>query len=245
MRRERRATSTLSSMARMPRWFVKTSCRSAETSAAAASSPPAAPSAAARAPVTGVDPEFVALFIEEAREVIAGLVERVPVWEQNPAETDMLRDIRRGFHTLKGSGRMVGAQRIGEFSWSVESLLNRVLSQTLQRSPDIVEIVRDAVRVLPRLVDELEHRGAPAADVAGLMSRADALSGRESSGMPPPPEAPAAEATPIADERSPVTEMVDADDAEFGVEPPSDAALGERMDPVLRDIFRWALPAGS
>jgi hypothetical protein len=30
---------------------------------------------------------------------------------------------------------MVGAQRLGEFSWSVESLLNRVISQTLSRSP--------------------------------------------------------------------------------------------------------------
>ena len=33
--------------------------------------------------------------------------------------------MRRSFHTLKGSGRMVGAQLIGEFAWSIENLLNR------------------------------------------------------------------------------------------------------------------------
>jgi chemosensory pili system protein ChpA (sensor histidine kinase/response regulator) len=168
-----------------------------------------------------------------------GLIERVPVWEQNPSETDVLRDIRRGFHTLKGSGRMVGAQRIGEFSWSIESLLNRVLSQTLQRSPDMVEIVRDAVRMLPRLVDELEHPGAPAADVGGLMSRADALSGRESSGMPSPPSPAerAEEGAPVADE-PPVTDVDDTGFDELDADFPADAAFGERMDPVLRDIFR-------
>ena len=141
---------------------------------------------AARAASTSADPEFVALFIEEAREVIAGLVERVPVWEQNPAEIDMLRDIRRGFHTLKGSGRMVGAQRVGEFGWSIESLLNRVLSQTLQRSPDIVEIVRDAVACCLGWSMSSSVPGHRRRILPRLMSRADALSGREASALPPP-----------------------------------------------------------
>ena len=89
---------------------------------------------------------------------------------------------------------MVGARRVSEFSWSIESLLNRVISQTLPRSSDIVDVVRDAVAVLPRLVGELEDASAPAADVAGLMARADALSGREAPvAVPEPPvAAPAA-----------------------------------------------------
>ena len=45
---------------------------------------------------------------------------------------------------------------IGEFSWSVESLLNRVISQTLLRSPDILFVVRDAVAAMPQLVDEID-----------------------------------------------------------------------------------------
>jgi chemosensory pili system protein ChpA (sensor histidine kinase/response regulator) len=184
-------------------------------------------------PATGVDPEFVSLFVEEAREVIAGLVERSPVWEHNPTEVDVLREIRRGFHTLKGSGRMVGAQRVGEFSWSIESLLNRVLSQTLARSPDIVEIVREAVRVLPRLIDELEHPGTPGVDVAPLMSRADALSGREASAMPPPPAPPAERAETPA----PVLET-DEDRIRELAEAASEEALAGPMDPVLQDIFR-------
>ncbi|HXW10968.1 MAG TPA: Hpt domain-containing protein, partial [Steroidobacteraceae bacterium] len=137
---------------------------------------PPPPVTAATTPTT-VDPEFLQLFVEEARENVERLARLFPQWEQNPLDAEALRDLRRAFHTLKGSGRMVGARRVGEFSWSIESLLNRVISQTLPRSPDIVAVVRDAVAVLPRLVGELEDAAAPAADVAGLMTRADDLSG--------------------------------------------------------------------
>ena len=74
---------------------------------------------------------------------------------------------------------MVGAQRIGEFSWSIESLLNRVISQTLLRSPDIVSIVRDAVAAMPQLIDEIDGGELASIDIAAIMTRADALSGRE------------------------------------------------------------------
>ncbi|MCX7053965.1 MAG: response regulator, partial [Proteobacteria bacterium] len=147
-----------------------------------------------------------------------------PQWEQNPQDAAALRDLRRAFHTLKGSGRMVGAQRIGEFSWSVESLLNRVISQTLLRSPDIVSIVRDAVAAMPQLIDEIDGGALSSIDIAAIMTRADALSGREgpalpATAVPAPPPAPTA-----AEQRA----------AEAAAAPLEEPA----MDPVLREIFR-------
>ena len=43
---------------------------------------------------------------------------------------EKLRPIRRVFHTLKGSGRLVGAKTLGEFAWKTENMLNRVLDGT-------------------------------------------------------------------------------------------------------------------
>ncbi len=174
--------------------------------------------------VTSADPEFLQLFVEEARENAARLAVLFPQWEQNPQDAAALRDLRRAFHTLKGSGRMVGAQRIGEFSWSIESLLNRVISQTLLRSPDIVSIVRDAVAAMPQLIDEIDGGALASIDIAAIMTRADALSGRDgpalpATAVPAPPPAPTA-----AEERV-------ADAAATPLEEPD-------MDPVLREIFR-------
>jgi chemosensory pili system protein ChpA (sensor histidine kinase/response regulator) len=180
--------------------------------------------------VIAADPEFLQLFVEEARENATHLEVLYPQWEANPQDAESLRDLRRAFHTLKGSGRMVGAQRIGEFSWSIESLLNRVISQTLQRSPDILFVVRDAVAAMPQLVDEIDG-GAPAtADIAAIMARADALSGRDGPALPAT-AVPAAPAAPVeAETPFQVAPAASAEAAPASEEP--------GMDPVLREIFR-------
>ena len=126
------------------------------------------------------DPEFLAIFIEEAKEELASIERRFPLWEQNPAETDALVGVRRSFHTLKGSGRMVGARQIGDFCWSVENLLNRIINKTLTRTPGMMSVMREALQALPQLVEQLETGSTPTADLHGIMSRAEAYAeGRE------------------------------------------------------------------
>jgi HPt (histidine-containing phosphotransfer) domain-containing protein len=91
-----------------------------------------------------IDPELLALYIEEAREEIARIGKLFPAWEQNPLETEALGGVRRAFHTLKGSGRMVGATDISEFAWAIENLLNKVIENTLARSPAIRSVSKPA-----------------------------------------------------------------------------------------------------
>ncbi len=118
------------------------------------------------------DPELVALFIEEAREELTKIQQLFPVWDENPLDVDALTRIRRSFHTLKGSGRMVGARQIGEFAWAVENLLNRIISGTLSRTPGALSLLREAVATLPQLVDQLETGRAPSAEVGLIIGRA-------------------------------------------------------------------------
>lgn len=122
-----------------------------------------------------VDPELLALYIEEAREETARIAKLFPAWEQNPLETEALIGVRRAFHTLKGSGRMVGATDISEFAWAIENLLNKVIENTLQRSPSILATVRDAVGVAGELVTALENGQAAPARTQDIVDRAHAL----------------------------------------------------------------------
>ena len=88
---------------------------------------------------------------------MAKIRQQFPLWDHNPLEAEALLTVRRSFHTLKGSGRMVNARALSEFAWAIENLLNRILDGTLQRSPPVL---RDAAlrrwRYLPQLVAELE-----------------------------------------------------------------------------------------
>jgi len=149
--------------------------RAAEPKPAAA--PPAAKPEPAR-DATGrrpaVDPELLALFIEEAGEEIATIGRLFPLWAENPSDRESLTRVRRAFHTLKGSGRVVGARRIGDFAWSVENLLNRVIDGTLERSSAMLATLREAIALLPALVGELGGKDAEVAGLAELAARIEA-----------------------------------------------------------------------
>jgi chemosensory pili system protein ChpA (sensor histidine kinase/response regulator) len=72
------------------------------------------PEPAAPAPRPEVDAELLAIFLEEAAEVLQRIEATLPVCRKQPDDLESLTTIRRGFHTLKGSGRMVGLMDLGE-----------------------------------------------------------------------------------------------------------------------------------
>jgi len=119
-----------------------------------------------------VDPQFVELFIEEAREEIASVQKTFPLWDQNPMDLEALSSMRRSFHTFKGSGRMVGARAIAEFAWSIENLLNRIIDKTLSRTPGMMALLRNSVAALPQLVEQLETGRPVNTPIEALMTRA-------------------------------------------------------------------------
>ncbi len=77
------------------------------------------------------DAEILEIFVEEIEEIFVELSTLFTTWFENPNDQAILTTIRRHFHTLKGSGRMVGAKSAGELAWAVEDTLNRVISGTV------------------------------------------------------------------------------------------------------------------
>jgi chemosensory pili system protein ChpA (sensor histidine kinase/response regulator) len=145
---------------------------------AAAPAPTAAEAVAPPAPALApeqLDEELLPVFVEEAREENEALQAAFPLWDQNPADHESLARVRRAFHTLKGSGRMVGAMALGQFAWSIENLLNRLIEGTRERTPKTLALLRDAVAFLPDLIDRLESREALPAAADQLASAAFAL----------------------------------------------------------------------
>ncbi|HET7675042.1 MAG TPA: Hpt domain-containing protein [Gammaproteobacteria bacterium] len=209
----------------------------------AAEAPPA-PKPAPLPNADEVDPEILEVFLEEAHEEIARLQEYFPRWRANLQDRDALVVVRRSFHTLKGSGRMVGAGRIGEFAWALENMLNRVIDATIEPREAVVELVGQALAALPELIEELEAGQPPAVDVEVLVRRAEALAhGEEPESFiavpesePPPVEtAPPAVATQ-AETKTDVAPAPEPDkSAHRAVEP--------AMDPVLYDIFSKEIAA--
>jgi len=126
------------------------------------------------------DEEIVEIFIEEAVEVLGELHTYLPQWKANNDNEEALAVVRRSFHTLKGSGRLLGANLIGEFSWKFENMLNRVIDKKISVSDPLFASLNEALAVLPQLIEQLKGNREPIDNIAQLMASAEAIAeGRE------------------------------------------------------------------
>ncbi|WP_271680081.1 Hpt domain-containing protein [Thermomonas mangrovi] len=170
-----------------------------------------------------IDDEIREIFLEEFQEEIANLDELLPVWRRGPDDLEQLRPIRRVFHTLKGSGRLVGAKTLGEFSWHVENMLNRVLDGSRSASPAVVAFVSQVRDVLPQLHAALRGETSLSVDLAAMEGVADRLGAGEEVLL---------DVAPTREPSVPSTE--------FEAALPGDAAgdtTTVRVDPVLLEIL--------
>lgn len=164
-----------------------------------------------------IDEELVEIFTEEMEEILEALATTLPAWVANNDDKSSLTEVRRSFHTIKGSGRMVKAAIIGELGWSVENMLNRVIDKTIPITQPVLDVVQDVVKILPRLIAEYaagqqrQHE-----DVEYYSAVADALAAKQE--LPArnktEPQAPVAEEEPTTEQtdEQAITNVTDAVD---------------------------------
>ena len=144
---------------------------------------------------SAIDEGMQDVFLEEFDAVLAQLRKGLATWAQDASQIKSLEEIRRGFHTLKGSGRMVGAKELGEFAWRVENLLNRLLDRKVEQSATVTEFVGLAVSALPEFrkrmlqkPSELTAAGVNRlAEAARLLSRSEVPNLQQLAGLIPQP----------------------------------------------------------
>ncbi|MDF1822086.1 MAG: Hpt domain-containing protein [Alcanivoracaceae bacterium] len=197
-----------------------------------------------------IDDEIIEIFVEEADEVLEALNEYFPRWAANTSDEEALVEFRRAFHTLKGSGRMVGATIVGELAWSVENMMNRVIDKTIEPTPVLIELVQTVHGQIPALVKAFSTRTKPPYDTQPLQDAAWTLA--EGGSIDAVPDVTAGDAPAPAEENveaaaAPVQADDSGDDAPYDhadVEeisfdaPAADADAAPGYDPVLMDIFR-------
>ena len=176
-----------------------------------------------------VDEEILEIFIEEAAEVLETINEFLPQWIASPSDSDALTELRRAYHTLKGSGRMVGAVDLGELAWSIESMLNRIIDGTVSFSEPRGAVVARVTKLVPGMVDAFKNSQVVDPDwLKQQIAYANALASGEEVPDMPVVAAPAAEpAAETVDELPASTEEAPAE----AMEPEAEAAEAE--EPVL------------
>ncbi|MEK7992118.1 MAG: Hpt domain-containing protein [Thiotrichaceae bacterium] len=122
-----------------------------------------------------IDEEILEIFVEEVQEVLEEIVSSFAKWKDNPNDVESLQTLRRAFHTLKGSGRLVGATVIGELGWRFESMLNRIIEAGMPINENVFSLVSQISGVIPGLIEEFQRQAATTNKVLLLISQAHYL----------------------------------------------------------------------
>lgn len=198
--------------------------------------PAAAPAAPAVASGLEDDAEMRETFLEEAREVIAAARASLAQLALDSDDLLELTTVRRAFHTLKGSSRMVGLAAFGEASWRCEQLYNDRLAQSACMDEPLATLSEQALDYLADWIEAIADGVDRGHNTEAVAEAADALR-LEGRLLPVRPVPSATE--DAADEPAPLAqgehELADTGPAEGAPEAP--AASPPLPSPLLAPLL--------
>ena len=116
------------------------------------------------------DSELLEIFLEEAGEVLTTMTDASETCRNQPDDRESLTTIRRGFHTLKGSGRMVGLSDLGEAAWGMEQFLNTWLTENKPATTPCLDMIDASQQLFQEWVNALVAHEPVALPIAALLA---------------------------------------------------------------------------
>lgn len=166
-----------------------------------------------------VEDELLEIFLEEAREVVDNGLVAVAALQATPGDLSEQTTLRRAFHTLKGSSRMVGLNHFGEAAWAMEQLLNGWLAEQKPIERPLLETSRQALEGFGRWAQDIGAGDDSAWDPNAFRSVAEAmrLDGNVLPLILPPVRASSAGAGEVSEQPADVPGVRDAAAASAGL----------------------------
>ncbi len=109
-------------------------------------------------------------FVSEARECLESIGSRLLGVEREPDNAELLNDLFRSVHTLKGNCGLFEFKPLEQVVHAAEDLLDRVRNRTLPYSSALADALLDAMDYSAQLIDQIERSGriADGAEVRSL-----------------------------------------------------------------------------
>ena len=142
----------------------------------------------------GVDGEVLEIFIEEALEIFTSLDKSLIELEVNPENDELINQIFRNMHTLKGNSAAINLKIVNLISHRAESILDRVRKKALPLSSGIIDVMLESTSILKSAVERIRNNGDPNTDITGILGALDGII----KGRPEAPAGPDAPGAPFA-----------------------------------------------
>ena len=136
-------------------------------------------------------------FLTESAESLAVLDVELVKFEQNPQDTEILQNIFRLVHTIKGTCGFLGLPRLESVAHAGENVLGNFREGTLEVTPGAVTLILSCIDSIRTLLGELEETGSePEGNDQELIDQLNALASGE---VAAPADAPATDETAVSE----------------------------------------------
>ncbi|GJI96299.1 hypothetical protein RugamoR57_30170 [Duganella caerulea] len=119
-----------------------------------------------------VEAELLDIFISEAGEVLQFIDATLAKPRAESGSEENLTMLRRSFHTLKGSGRMVGLSQFADAAHAIERVMNVWLAEARPATDALFDLLNEAARQMGAWVGELVAAGISARNADALVAAA-------------------------------------------------------------------------
>jgi chemosensory pili system protein ChpA (sensor histidine kinase/response regulator) len=157
-----------------------------------------------------VEDDLIDIFLEEARDVVQAGLAATKTLSRQPDSLGDKTTLRRAFHTLKGSSRMVGLTEFGDAAWAMEQVMNAWLAGSKPATPELCELCEDALQTLSQWVEDIAVHSADHWQAAPFVQASEAMRERGERMLLVPPAAAAPASLSI--ETSPTGDQIDVPD---------------------------------
>ena len=124
--------------------------------------------------------EYLDIYISESREYLSALDQSLLELEQNPGNYEVLNEVFRYAHTLKGMSATMGFGKVAELSHKMENLLDKVRQGEIDASSNLIDVLLEALDKLREMVNKIAEEGKEEGEISDIISKLESFGEDES-----------------------------------------------------------------
>lgn len=129
--------------------------------------------------------EIIEDFLVEADELVHSLDNNFVKLESSPEDLNLLNEIFRAVHTIKGTSSFLGFEQVTTLTHRMEDILNKLRKSEMVVTPGVMDLLLESLDLLKVLLDNVRSHSDEKVDLEEILSRlATALTGQESQSSP-------------------------------------------------------------
>ncbi|RKX26631.1 MAG: chemotaxis protein CheA [Candidatus Zixiibacteriota bacterium] len=163
--------------------------------------------------------EIIDDFLVEAEELIDSLDNNFVKLETSPSDLDLLNEIFRAVHTVKGTSSFLGFDQVTELSHKMEDVLNKLRKSELAVTAEMMDLLLESLDILKVLLDNVRQNKEEVIDLTDAIARLIAIQ-------------EGGEAGPASEESTPEVSETATSNTEPAIDDPTDQSIGAVSTPA-------------